>query len=56
MITGTDFVDLSAVNQILLCEVIKRSVMASIRPPEVMREIQVHTINPETQDSTLCAS
>ena len=29
---------------------------ASLRPPEVMREVQVQTLNPETQDSTICAS
>ena len=30
--------------------------MASLRPPEVMRVVQVQTLNPETQDSTLCVS
>ena len=30
--------------------------MAPLQPPEVMREVQVHTLNPETQDSTICVS
>ena len=30
--------------------------MALLRPPEVMREVHVQTLNPETQDSTVCAS
>ena len=59
MITGTSFIDSSAdkdaVNQ-RSCEVIRRSVMVPLGPPEVMREVQVHTLNLETQDSTLCAS
>ena len=30
--------------------------MALLRPPEVMPEVQVQSLNPETQESTLCAS
>ena len=30
--------------------------MAPLRPPEVMREVHVHTLNPEIQGSTVCAS
>ena len=30
--------------------------MAPLQPPEVMREVRVQTLNPETQDSTVCAS
>ena len=52
MITGAGFVDMSAAKDTVKPETLNHVTTYdrySLRPPEVMREVQVQTLNPETQ-------